>query len=86
MVYYCTFAAGDDRHVAWTGTAIEDNGFLHPGDEEVGPFTDNNFLHSSEPVEYDRPVPCVNWGAENKDNYMCSTYFVFLNDLQLQDF
>lgn len=57
-----TFAACDDRHVAWTGAAIEDDRSLYPRNDEVCPFIGNSILNPPEPVKYDSPVPCINWG------------------------
>ncbi|KAG7220647.1 hypothetical protein INR49_017901 [Caranx melampygus] len=43
------------RHVTWTGAAIKDDWLLNPGNKEVGSFTDNGILHSSEPVKDHSP-------------------------------
>lgn len=63
----CTFAACDDGNVAWTGATIKDDGFLNPGDEEVGTFTNYSVLHSSEPVKDNSLVPCIH--CRNKYSY-----------------
>lgn len=57
-----TFAASDDRHIAWTGAAIKDDGFLYPRNDKVCSFTSDSVLDAPEPVEYNSPVPCINCG------------------------
>lgn len=54
-----TFAASDDGHVSGPRAAVEDDGLLHPGDEEVRPLPDHDVLHAAEPVEDDSPVPGI---------------------------
>lgn len=63
---WCTFAACDDRYVAWTGAAIKDDRLLYPRNEEMGSFTGNIFLNSSEPVKYHSAVPCINCRIKDK--------------------
>lgn len=63
--YVYTFAACDDRNIAWTGTAIEDDRFLNPGNEEVGALTNDGFLNSPESVKYHCPMPCVHCWKKN---------------------
>lgn len=55
-----TFAACDDRHVAWTRTTVKDDRLLYPGNEEVGSLANYGVLHSPEPVKYNCPMTCIN--------------------------
>lgn len=64
-----TFAASDDRHVAWTGAAIKDDRFLHPRNDKVRSLTGNGLLDPPDPVKYDSPVPCINCGDRKCVNF-----------------
>lgn len=55
-----TFAARDHRNVAGARAAVENDGFLYPGDEEVGTFPHHHVLDPSEPVKDDGSVSRVN--------------------------
>lgn len=56
-----TFAASDHRNVAGARAAIKNDGFLYPGDEEVGTFSYHRVLDPTEPVKDDSSVTRINW-------------------------
>lgn len=63
-----TFAAGDDGDVAGPRAAVEDDGLLHPRDQEMGPFSHHHVLHPSETVEDHGSVPCVHCGGRERSS------------------
>lgn len=83
--YSRTFAACDDGHVAWTGAAIKDDGFLNPGDEEVGPLTNNKILNTSKPVKYHGPVTCINCNKKDRVSHILCIWFENLFNMNYPD-
>lgn len=56
-----TFATSNDRKIAWARAAVKDDRFLHPWDEEMGPFSNHYILNTSESVKDDSPVTCIHY-------------------------
>ena len=54
-----TFATCDDRHIAGTRTAVEDDRSLHPGDEEVCPLSTHSIFYTLEAVKNNCSVSSV---------------------------
>jgi len=52
-------AAGDHGNVAGLRADVEDDGPLHPRDEEVGALADHVLLDAGEAIEDDRPVAAL---------------------------
>ncbi|EFA03930.1 hypothetical protein TcasGA2_TC014070 [Tribolium castaneum] len=58
-------AAGDDRDVAGARPHVEDDGALHPGDEEVGAFANHLLLDAGETVEDHGTVTTIDYQLIN---------------------
>ena len=56
-----TFAPSDDRHTSWLAPHREDDGPLHPGDEEVRAFPHHVGQDTAEPIKDNRPLSPINW-------------------------
>lgn len=61
-----TFAASDSWHVSGPGSDVEDDGFLYPGDEEVGTFSNDQILDTLKSVKDDGSVTTINCNCEKK--------------------
>lgn len=53
-------AAGYHWHIAGLRPNVEDDGTLHPGNEEMGSFADNALFDAGKAVENHRPVATIN--------------------------
>lgn len=65
LVQILTFAASDDRYVTRARTAIKNDRFLYPGDEEVGTFSYHCVLDPTESVKDNGSVACIDCGRNS---------------------
>ena len=61
---FLTFATSCNRNIPWPGLDVEDDGFLNPRNEEMCTFTYSFLANTSETIEDDCTVTCIDWNEE----------------------
>lgn len=69
-----TFAASDDRYVTWARTAVKNDWFLYPGDEEVSAFSYHCVLDPTESIKDNSSVSCIN--CKRKHSFSIVTSYI----------